>query len=157
MAGKHSLKLLAAMLAAAPLLVLSACGGSGSGSPTNFNSQLHGTCIWQTLAMPIATQASAGPATILAPLSFDGAGHVSFDYYVNIDGSFSTTPNVSGTYQMGSGGHGSMTFTSPASSTTLTYDLFLTPGGGAVRTITRAYLNQPASTRVSSGVCRFDE
>ena len=156
MIGKISPFELLPIILAAPLIMLSACGSS-SGSNNSADLQKHGTCIWQNFSLPVTTQASAGPSTILAPLSFDGAGHVSFDYYVNINGTFSVTLGVTGTYQMGPGGHGSMTYTSPASSNTLVLDLYLTPDGHAIRLITQAYANQPVPLRVGSGLCRFDE
>ncbi|HLH75439.1 MAG TPA: hypothetical protein VKV28_01410 [Candidatus Binataceae bacterium] len=145
------------LLAVVPILLLAGCGGSSSNNSANSaNALLQGTCIWQSLSLATA-QSSAGPATILSPLTFDGAGHVRFDYYANINGTFSTTPNVTGTYQMNASGHGSMSYVSPASGALLTFDLYMMPGGKGVRTILKSYQNQAPSPRVSKGSCQFDE
>jgi|GEM_PF-1576799 hypothetical protein len=145
------------LLVAAPMLLLASCGGSGAGSSgSSANALLQGTCIWQSLSLATA-QSSAGPATVLSPLSFDGAGHVRFDYYANINGTFSTSPSVTGTYQMNTSGHGSMSYVSPASGALLTFDLYLMPGGKGFHTILSNYQNQSVSPRVSKGTCQFDE
>ena len=54
-------------------LPLAGAGSSGSSA----NALLQGTCIWQSLSWATA-QRSAGPATVLSPLTFDGASHVRF-------------------------------------------------------------------------------
>lgn len=145
------------LLLAAPMLLLASCGGSSANSSgSSADALLQGTCIWQSLSLATA-QSSAGPATILSPLTFDGAGHVGFDYYANINGTFSTTPSVTGTYQMNASGHGSMSYVSPASGALLTFDLYMMPGGKGFRTILSSYQNQAPSPRVSKGTCQFDE
>ena len=135
-------------------------GLSGMGWSTGFSlSSLNGTCVWQATFLPTTSGDSinAGPAAVLATLTFDGNGHVTFSYDANINGTFTSTAVVNGTYTVDSSGHGSLSYVSPASGANQTYVFHVSPHGKTIQTIISSYNGQPLAPRVSTGVCRFDE
>lgn len=139
-------------------LVLLWVGGSAhSGSFSN--ASLNGSCIWQILAVPTTSgdQTNAGPVTTLSWATFDGAGNVTIDYDVNIDGAFSSSPPVRGTYNVDPSGHGTLIYLSPVTGNAVESDFFITPLGQAILTQTRGYGAQQITPRVSNGSCVFSD
>ncbi|HLH75441.1 MAG TPA: hypothetical protein VKV28_01420 [Candidatus Binataceae bacterium] len=130
---------------------------SGAGSAAYSVASLNGTCLWDTLFYPTSAgiQNDAGPAAVLAPLTFDGAGHLSFTYDINLNGTFSSTANVNGTYTIDATGHGSLSYNSPATGKDLIFDFRISPNGHVLRTIFESYGGEPATPRVGAGVCTF--
>jgi len=138
--------------------------GLGNANARTFSdASLKGTCIWQSVAYPTTSgdqqQEPAGPTSILASVTFDGRGALTLDFDVNLNGTYTSTDAVPGTYSVDSKGHGSFTFTSPSSLTTLTYDFRVSSTGHTLYTIVQSY-GGPSGTptpRVSSGSCSFQE
>lgn len=142
--------LVAALLIAVP----------GAGAASSYSvASLNGTCVWQGIYYPTTggDQVQAGPATILAPLTFDGAGHLTVNYDSNVNGTFTSASVVSGTYTVDATGHGSFTYLSPATGTQVVYDFRISPHGHLIRTILQSNVSGPVSTRVSDGICSFNE
>ena len=141
----------------AALTALTIASNARAESPLH---RLKGTCIWQSVSYATTTgaAANAGPVTSLAEFTFDGHGNLTVgDYDVSTNGTFGSASSFQGTYQIDADGHGSMTFTSPISGRTLTFDFFLTPNRKALKTMLQSDNNPPPLPRVSSGECRFDE
>jgi hypothetical protein len=132
---------------------------SGASSAAYSVASLNGTCLWDSLFYPTSSgiQNNAGPAAVLAPLSFDGAGHLSFTYDINLNGTFSSTANVRGTYTVDATGRGTLSYNSPATGKDLVFDFRISPHGHVIRTIFETYGGQPATPRVGTGVCTFAE
>lgn len=122
-------------------------------------TNLRGTCIWQEVKYPTTSgeQQGVGPATIVASINFDGTGGITMDYDVNINGTYSSTNGVPGSYSVDSTGHGSFTFTSPASSIIRTYDFRVSPNGHTIYTIAQADGGFSVTQRVSAGTCSFQD
>lgn len=120
---------------------------------------LKGTCIWQEIKFPTTSSSAQGlgPATILASLHFNGSGILTMDYDVNIDGTYTSTNNVQGTYSLDLTGHGTFAFTSPASGVIRTYDFRVSKDGGTIYTIAKADAGLDVSQRVSIGTCKFQD
>ncbi len=148
---------LAALTAASLPLGLSNTRARASSVPS-----LKGTCIWQEFKYPttIAT-AAAGPATILASVHFNGGGAMTMDYDTNINGSYTSTNGVQGSYSVDSTGHGSFSFLSPASGYVRTYDFRVSPNGNTMYTMAKhdgtSADNLGPTQRVSTGSCTFQE
>jgi hypothetical protein len=143
-------------LPAATLLLV----GLNNAGTRNFSAaSLKGTCIWQANAYPTTSGdlESAGPVNILASINFDGNGQLKLDYDVNINGVYSSHNGVPGVYDVDPTGHGSFSYTSPASGTSLTYDFRLSSTGRTMYTIIKSYNERDASPRVDAGMCRFQE
>ena len=125
------------------------------------DASLKGTCIWQEVKFPTtASQAQGlGPAAILAAIHFDGDGTMTMDYDVNVDGTYTSTNGVPGTYSVDSTGHGTFGFTSPATTFVRTYDFRVSANGHTIYTIAKS--DAPSdnefgpSQRVSAGTCKF--
>ncbi len=158
---------LAALFAAVLSLVLSNTNGGkfsvAAAAPPSQNSlraqgrDLRGTCIWQEVKFPTTTgdQQVVGPATILASVTFDGNGAITMDYDTNINGAYTSTNGVLGSYSLDSAGHGSFTFTSPASGFVRTYDFRVSPSGRTIYTMAQSDGTGSVTQRVSTGTCRF--
>lgn len=134
-------------------------GLSNTNARTPSVADLRGTCIWQEVKFPttIGDQQGAGPATILALIHFDGKGAMLMDYDTNINGTYSSTNAVQGFYSVDSTGHGTFTFTSPASGYVRTYDFRESPNGRTIYTIAQSDGLGTVAQRVSAGTCRFDD
>lgn len=146
--------LLGVLTAALPAL------GLGNTNARTFSvASVKGTCIWQSVAYPTSSgdQEAAGPTTILASVNFDGNGGLTLDFDVNVNGTYSSTDAVSGFYSVDSKGHGSFTFTSPASGSVLTYDFRVSSTGHTIYTIVQSYGGRVVTPRVSAGTCSFQE
>lgn len=100
---------------------------------------LRGTCIWQEFKYPTTSgdQQGVGPATVLASIHFDGSGALTMDYDANINGTWSSTNGVQGSYSVDSTGHGSFSFLSPASGYVRTYDFRVSPNGNTIYTMAK--------------------
>jgi hypothetical protein len=122
-------------------------------------ASLRGTCIWQVVSYSTTSgsEDGVGPSTILASVSFDGHGAMTLDYDVNVDGSYSSTDAVPGFYSVDPTGHGSFTFTSPASGSVLTHDFRVSSTGQTIYTIVQSYGGQAVTPRISAGTCNFQE
>lgn len=122
-------------------------------------ASLKGACIWQEVKYPTTTSAEQGlgPATILATIHFDGYGGMKMDYDVNIDGTYTSTNGVQGIYTVDSIGHGSFSFTSPASGVERAYDFRMSRDGHTIYTIAKSDGDMGVSQRVSLGSCRFQD
>jgi|GEM_PF-6934304 len=129
------------------------------GSAHDQGLNLKGTCIWQELKIATTTgeQQGAGPATILASLNFDGSGRMTMDYDTNINGSYSSTNNVPGSYTLDPTGHGSFSFTSPASGYVRTYDFRMSPNGHTIYTMAQSDGVGTIAQRVSIGSCSLQQ
>lgn len=140
-------------------LMLFWVGGHGAHSAGFSAASLDGSCIWQILAVPTTSggQAQAGPVTTLSWATFDGAGHVALDYDLNLNGTFSSSITVNGTYTVEANGHGSILYTNPVSGNVVDSDFFITPLGQAILTQTRAFNANAVTPRVSNGTCVFSE
>ena len=116
-----------------------------------------GTCIWQEVKYPTTSgeAADVGPATIVASLNFDGNGGIMMDYDVNIDGTYTSTNGVPGSYSVDPTGHGTFTFMSPASNIIRTYDFRVSPNGHSIYTIAQSDGGFAVTQRVSFGTCSF--
>lgn len=122
-------------------------------------ASLKGTCIWQANAYPTTSgeEESAGPVNILASITFDGNGQLKLSYDVNINGAYTSHDGVPGVYSVDPTGHGSFSYTSPASGTRLTYDFRVSSTGHVIHTIIQSYNDRPLSPRVDAGTCNFQE
>jgi hypothetical protein len=118
---------------------------------------LRGTCIWQEIKIPTSDQLGVGPATILASIHFGEGGAMTMDYEVNINGTYSSTNGVEGSYSVDSTGHGSFMFTSPASGYIRTYDFRVSTDGHTIYTIAQSDRTGSVTQRVSAGTCTFQE
>jgi len=134
-------------------------GLSTTNARTPSVASLRGTCIWQEVKFPTTSgdQQAVGPATILAAMHFDGSGTMTMDYDVNINGAYSSTDAVPGSYSVDSTGHGSFAFTSPASGYIRTYDFRISPSGHTIYSIAQSDGVGTVSQRVSAGSCVFQE
>jgi len=144
-----SLAVLSALLAPLGL------NNTNAGTPSVPN--LRGTCIWQEVKIPTSDQLGVGPATILAYIHFGENGALTMDYDVNINGTYSSTNGVQGSYAVDSTGHGSFTFTSPASLYVRTYDFRVSADGHTIYTIAQSDDTGSVTQRVSAGSCTFQE
>jgi len=134
--------------------------GKGGAASTFSLASLNGTCVWQVLAITTTSgvQANTGPATTLSEATFDGAGHVTIEYDVNLDGTFTATPApISGTYTVEANGHGTLLYINPSTGNTVDSDFFITPLGKAILTQTQGFNAQAVTPRVSNGTCIFSE
>ncbi|HLH75440.1 MAG TPA: hypothetical protein VKV28_01415 [Candidatus Binataceae bacterium] len=134
--------------------------GKGGATPTFSLASLNGTCIWQVEAITTTSgvQAGTGPATTLSEATFDGAGHVTIQHDVNLDGTFTSTPApIAGTYTVDPNGHGTLLYVNPSTANTVDSDFFITPLGKAILTQTRGFNTQTVTPRVSNGTCIFSE
>lgn len=122
-------------------------------------ASLRGTCIWQEVKFPTTSseQQGLGPAAILASLTFDGSGQLTMDYDANVDGTFSSTIGVPGSYSVDSTGHGSFGFTSPATGVLRTYDFRISQDAHTIYTIAKTDGGLGGSQRVSAGTCEFQQ
>jgi len=118
---------------------------------------LRGTCIWQEVKIPTSDQLGVGPATILASIHFGESGAMTMDYDVNLNGSYSSTNGVQGSYSVDSTGHGNFSFTSPASGYMRTYDFRVSADGHTLYTIAQSDGTGSFTQRVSAGSCTFQE
>lgn len=153
MNSRNRIFLITALVALLPL-------GLGNANARTFSAaSLKGTCIWQSVSIPTSSgdAEAAGPATILASVHFNGDGALTFDYDVNINGTFTSTDAVPGTYSVDSSGHGNFTFTSPASANILTYDFRLSSNRHTLYTIVQTYAGRSVTPRVAYGTCTFQE
>jgi hypothetical protein len=82
---------------------------------------------------------------------------MTMDYDVNINGSYSSTNGVQGSYSVDSTGHGNFMFTSPASSYLRTYDFRVSADGHTIYTIAQSDGTGNVTQRVSAGSCTFQE
>ena len=156
--------LLLAMSSAVALLLgianpaaLMAAAAGNPGEESGQRQNLRGICIWQELKVATTggDQQSAGPATVLASINFDGRGGISMDYDANVDGAYSSTNGVPGTYTVDAAGHGSFTFASPASGYVRTYDFRVSPNGRTLYTMSLSDGTGSLAQRVSVGTCTF--
>ncbi|HVC00294.1 MAG TPA: hypothetical protein VNJ12_13325 [Candidatus Dormibacteraeota bacterium] len=122
-------------------------------------ASLKGTCIWQEVKLPTTSgdAQNLGPATILASIRFDGYGAMTMDYDVNLNGTYTSTNGVAGSYSVDSTGHGTFAFTSPASGIVRTYDFRVSPNGQTIYTIAQSDGGLSVTQRVSTGSCRFQD
>ncbi len=74
-----------------------------------------------------------------------------------IDGTYTSTNGVPGSYSVDSTGHGSFAFTCPTSGFVRTYDFWVSPGGHTVYTIAQTDGGLGAGQRVSAGICKFQD
>ena len=137
--------------------VITALQQSNTSARTFSTASLKGTCIWQEVKYPSTggSQQNVGPATVMASIDFDGRGAMTLDYDANINGTYSSTNGVPGVYYVDSTGHGSFTFTSPASTFVRTYDFRISTNGRTIYTMTQADGTGTVSQRVSAGSCAF--
>ncbi len=155
---------LLAMLPAAALFLgianpdtLMAAAAGAPGEDSGQRQNLRGTCIWQELKVATTSgdQQGAGPAAVLASINFDGRGGISMDYDANVDGAYGSTNGVPGTYTVDATGHGSFTFTSPASGYVRTYDFRVSSNGRTLYTMSLSDGTGSVAQRVSVGTCTF--
>jgi hypothetical protein len=122
---------------------------------------LRGTCTWQEFKYPTTSDEGLGPASILASIHFDGSGALTMDYDTNVNGTYSSTNGVAGSYSVDSTGHGSFSFTSPATSYFRIYDFRVSPNGNTIYTMAKqdgtSANNLGPTQRVSAGSCIFQE
>jgi hypothetical protein len=143
--------------------VLVPLGLRNSSASTPSVPNLRGTCIWQEFKYPTTSsdQQSLGPATVLASIHFNGSGALMMDYDTNINGTYSSTNGVQGSYSVDSTGHGSFSFLSPASGYVRTYDFRVSPNGNSIYTMAKqdgtSTNNLGPTQRVSTGSCIFPE
>ncbi len=137
--------------------VLVPLGLSKTNARTPSVPNLRGTCIWQEVKIPTSDQLSAGPATVLASVHFGESGALTMDYDANINGTYSSTNGVQGSYFVDSTGHGSFMFTSPASGYVRTYDFRVSADGHTIYTIAQTDGTGNVTQRVSAGSCTFQE
>ncbi|MGH9678529.1 MAG: hypothetical protein ACRD4Y_01120 [Candidatus Acidiferrales bacterium] len=132
-------------------------GLSNTSARAHSAANLRGTCVWQEAKFPTTSgdQAGVGPATILATIKFDGSGAMTMDYDANIDGTYSSTNGVLGSYSIDSTGHGTFSFASPASGYVRTYDFRISPDGNTIYTMAQSDGVGNVSQRVSFGSCSF--
>jgi hypothetical protein len=132
-------------------------GLSTTNARTPSVASLKGTWIWQEIKYPTTSgdQVGAGPAAILASVHFDGTGEMIMDYDVNINGTYSSTNAVPGSYSVDLNGHGSFSFTSPASGYLRTYDFRVSPSGDTLYTIAQSDGTGSVTQRLSVGACTF--
>lgn len=123
---------------------------------------LTGTCIWQEFKFPTTSGegskppgTSVGPATVMASIYFNGNGTLTMDYDANINGIYSSTNGVRGTYFVDSTGHGSFSFLSPASGYLRTYDIRVSPNGKTIYTMAQTDGVTIPAQRISTGTCTF--
>jgi|SRR5579875_410006 hypothetical protein len=152
--GRHVKYLVLAALAAA-VVWASPAGWSATGYSV---ASLKGVCIWLNVAAPTVSgqEAGRGPATILSPITFDGNGHVTLDYYINLNGAFSEMPDVQGTYTVDADGSGTLSYLSPASGQSINFDFYLEPDGD-LRTIHSTSQGKTLTDWVTSGECTFSQ
>jgi len=138
-------------------LLLLGLGNTNARRPSVPN--LRGSCIWQEVKFPTTSgeQQGVGPATILASIHFDGSGALTMDYDVNINGTYSSTNGVPGLYSVDPTGHGSFSFTSPASGYVRTYDFRVNSTAHTIYTIAQSDGVGSVAQRVSAGSCTFEE
>jgi hypothetical protein len=138
-------------------LLLLGLGNTNARTPSVPN--LRGTCIWQEVKFPTTSgeQQGVGPATILASIHFNGSGAITMDYDTNINGTYSSTNGVSGSYSVDLTGHGSFSFTSPASGFVRTYDFRVSPNGNTIYTMAQSDGLGSVAQRISTGSCTFEE
>ena len=138
-------------------------GMSNTKARTPSLPNLRGTCIWQEFKYPTTSseQQSLGPASVLASVHFNGSGALTMDYDANINGTWSLTNGVQGSYSVDSSGHGSFSFMSPASGYVRTYDFRVNPNGNTIYTMAKqdgtSADNLGPTQRVSTGSCTFQE
>lgn len=132
-------------------------GLSKTSAKTPSVPNLRGTCIWQEVKFPTSDQLGEGPATILASIHFGESGAMTMDYDVNLNGTYSSTNGVQGFYSIDSTGHGSFTFTSPASLYVRSYDFRVSADGHTIYTIAQSDGTGSVTQRVSAGSCIFQE
>lgn len=77
------------------------------------------------------------------------------DYDANINGYYSSTNGVPGSYSVDSTGHGNFTFTSPASGYVRTYDFRVSPNGNTIYTMAQTDGVAIPAERISTGSCTF--
>jgi hypothetical protein len=124
---------------------------------------LRGTCIWQEFKYPttISDQQGLGPASVLASIHFGESGAMTMDYDANVNGIYSSTNGVSGSYSVDSTGHGSFSFLSPATTYFRTYDFRVSPNGHTIYTMAKqdgtSIGDLGPTQRVSTGSCTFQE
>ena len=138
-------------------VVLLPLGLRNTNARTPSGPNLRGTCIWQEVKFPTSDQLGMGPTTILASVHFGERGAMTMDYDVNINGTYSSTNGVQGFYTIDSTGHGSFSFTSPASLYVRTYDFRVSADGHTMYTIAESDGTGNVSQRVSAGSCIFQE
>lgn len=149
------------------LVVLSAVlvplGLNNTNARTPSPPNLRGTCIWQEFKYPttISDQQGLGPASILASVHFNGSGAMTMDYDANVNGTWSSTNGVQGSYSVDSTGHGSFSFLSPATGYVRTYDFLVSANGNRIYTMAKqdgtSADNLGLTQRVSTGSCTFQE
>ena len=149
---------LAALAAASLPLGLNNTRARASSVPS-----LKGTCIWQEFKYPttISDQQGLGPASILASVHFNGGGAMTMDYDTNVNGSYTSTNGVQGSYTVDTTGHGSFSFLSPATGFVRTYDFRVSLNGNTMYTMAEqdgtSADNLGPTQRVSMGSCTFQE
>jgi hypothetical protein len=122
-------------------------------------ASLKGTCVWQEVKYPTTSgdQSAVGPTTILASVTFNGNGAMTLDYDANVNGTYTSTNGVQGTYSVDATGHGSFGFMSPATGIVRTYDFRVSSTGHTIYTIAQADGGLSVTQRVSAGSCRFQD
>jgi hypothetical protein len=91
----------------------------------------------------------------MASIYFNGNGALTMDYDANINGIYSSTYGVRGTYFVDSSGHGSFSFLSPASGNVRTYDIRVSPNGKTIYTMAQTDGVTIPAQRISTGSCTF--
>lgn len=139
-----------------------------SGAPRRFvRRDLRGTCTWQSASIRTDRSATdARPATMIAKANFDGKGDVSLIHArSNFDGVV-LDESFSGTYLLNPDGDGTITFNFANPSRQLVYDFQLSESRRVLRFMRESDLSpRPigsssvavSSSRLSIGVCKFDE
>jgi hypothetical protein len=127
------------------------------------NASLSGTCTWSSVIFETTSGGTmkppAGPAGILALITFDGKGAFKMDYDVNIDGVFSRTKNVRGIYSVDAtgNGHGTFSYVSPVTGKTVGIDFYISRMGDALDTTFATESSFIVTPRVGNGRCVFKE
>jgi|SRR5579875_492562 len=143
------------------VLAVAGCSGGSTGSSAHAASwslaSLNGQCIWHAAGVPTTSgmQNGKGPFSFIAAVTFDGRGSLTMNYHLNLDGAYSVNDDVPGSYTVDPDGHGTLTYTSPATGSERTYDFFITPHGKEIKTIYHGNGVNALSDRVAWGICRF--
>lgn len=128
---------------------------------------LRGTCTWQSASIRTDRSATdARPATMIAKASFDGKGDLTLIHArSNFDGVV-LDESLNGTYVLNPDGDGTITFNFANPSRQLVYDFQLSESRRVLRFMRESDLSpRPigssslavSSSRLSIGVCKFDE